>query len=78
MNLYCVYPRGGDWCCYVFEETRNKARAQLVGHFDNNDEYIDFGAALIAKDTGGDAQVCDMNCDRLERLGARYREEDEG
>jgi len=77
MNLYAVYPRRGDWCCYVFAETQNKARARVVGYFDSEDEYIDFGAKLVRKDVGGIAQVCDENCKRLELLGVRYRDEED-
>jgi hypothetical protein len=70
-----VYPRNDEWCCFVFAETRNKARARLVGHFDNNHEYIDFGARCVKKNVGGEPEVCDTDCARLESLGFKYSQD---
>jgi hypothetical protein len=72
MNLYLVYPLKGDWGCYVFEESRNKAKMSLVNYFDNNETYIDFGCKTIQRDVGGEPQICDMDCSRLQELGVWY------
>ena len=73
MNLYCVYPRNDYYVCYVFAETRNKAKASLVGYF-YDEEYIDFNAVCIKKNVGGIAEVCDIDCKRLADLGIEYLE----
>ena len=75
MNLYIVFPRdlGEDWVCYVFAETRNTARAMLVGFFDNSHKYVHFNARLVQKDVGGPAEVCYEDCERLAALGVEYR-----
>ena len=78
MDLYRVYPRGDTWCCYVFEETRNKARAKLVGHFDSENDYTAFNAVRVKKGIGGEPEICDTDCERLEKLGIRYATEEDG
>lgn len=75
MNLYEVYPRYDYWCCYVFAETRNKARYALVNYFDDT-KYIDFSCKLIKKDTGGKPEVCDVNCERLLFYNIQYSDYD--
>jgi|GEM_PF-4545407 len=76
MSLYCVYPRNGDWCCFVFAETRNRARALLVGYFDDEDGYIDFGARCVKKGVNGSEEICDVDCGRLASLGVQYVNEE--
>ena len=78
MNLYKVYPRWDYWCCYVFEETRNKARNRLVGYFSEDHEYIDFNAVCARKNVHGGPEICARDCARLEELDVRYAtDEDE-
>lgn len=72
MNLYKVYPLKDEWCCYVFAETRNKAKTMLVHYFTSDDEYIDYGCRTIKTDVHGDSEVCDENCDRLAALDVHY------
>jgi len=33
MNLYQVSVQNDEWCTFVFAETRNKAKAMMVGWF---------------------------------------------
>jgi hypothetical protein len=72
MNLYMVYPRGDDWCCYIFAETRNKAKMMLLHYFTYDDEYIDYGCRTIKKDVGGESEVCDEDCERLKMYDIEY------
>lgn len=74
MNLYAVYPLvDNSWCCYVFAESRNKAKSYMVHNFTNDDEYIDYGCQTILKDVGGEPEVCETDCKRLLDLGVTYR-----
>ena len=75
MNLYKVYPFGDEWCCYVFAETRNKAKTMLVHYFTNDDEYIDYGCKTVKKNVGGEPEVCDGDCERLVVCGVKYNNE---
>lgn len=78
INLYLVYPRSDEWCCYIFAESRNKAKYMIVGHFSHYDgsEYIDYNAVTIKKDVGGSPEVCDLDCDRLKAIGIEYLNDD--
>lgn len=76
INLYIVHYRHDDWGCFVFESTHNKARARMVGFFEDDHKYTDFNARLVRKDVGGDVEVCDLQCERLTELGVEYCDED--
>ena len=71
-----VYPRHEEWCCYVYADTRNKARAMLVGYFNNELEYTDFNAVAIRKDVGGESGIYDRDCERLANQGIYYTNDD--
>lgn len=75
MNLYKVMPITYDWCCYIFAETRNKAKSMLVGHFDDDNKYIDFRCETIKKNVDGNSQICDVDCNRLKNLKITYDKE---
>ena len=78
MNLYRVYPRfDEDWCCFVFEETRNKARNRFAGYFSEDHKYIDFNAVCVRKNVHGEPEICASDCERLEELGIHYSTEEE-
>lgn len=47
MNLYCIWDRDYEWCCYVFETTRNKAKERASGYF--GEEYIDMRCKTLKK-----------------------------
>ena len=77
MNLYAINPRYEEWCCYVFAKTGNKAKAMLVGYFtyEVDDEYLDYRYWTVKKNVDGLAEVCDVDCERLKKLGVEYLEE---
>ena len=72
-----VYPLKDEWCCFVFAESRNKAKMAITNYFTNDDFYIDYGCKTIKKDVGGESEVCDMDCDRLATLDCKYMTESE-
>lgn len=41
INLYMLWPVGDMWCCFVFAETPNKAKAWMTGYFDDT-PYTDW------------------------------------
>jgi hypothetical protein len=76
MNLYIVCPDGQEWGCFVFAETPNKAKQMLVNKIDDT-PYIDFRYSTLKKDVGGNPEVCDTDCERLDALGYKYMSIDE-
>jgi hypothetical protein len=75
MNLYFVYPYNDEWCCYVFAETRNKAKTMILHYFTDDDYYIDYGCRIIYKNVDGISEVCDEDCERLKLYGIKYNNE---
>ena len=49
----------------------------MVGFFSEWDDYKDFRCKTVAKDVGGEPQVCDIDCERLSSLGVRYCTQEE-
>ena len=47
MNLYSVSDNSCDWCCYIFETTRNKAKMRCAKHFFF--DYIDARCKLLKR-----------------------------
>ena len=78
MHLYQVY-MGDEYCCFVFAETKNRARYMCHNYFD--EDYIDTTAYLRVKDTGGKEALIDSDYDenysRVTNLGYRYATEEE-
>lgn len=76
MNLYNVSTDFTQYSCFVFANTRNEARTMMVDYF-WDEPYIELKARLIKKDVDGDYEVCDVDCDRLAKLGIKYLTEEE-
>lgn len=47
MNLYSVCNKDYEWCCYVFETTRNKAKERGSGFL--GERYIDTRCKTLNK-----------------------------
>lgn len=47
MNLYGVFDSNYDWCCYVFENTRNKAKLRVATEV--GQDYTDMRCKTVRK-----------------------------
>ena len=47
LNLYMVMDSNYDWCCYVFETSRNRAKLRVADEFDFN--YLDMRCKTLKK-----------------------------
>ena len=47
MNLYIVYDKNYDWCCFAFDVSRNKAKLRVAEEF--YCDYIDMRCKTIKK-----------------------------
>lgn len=47
MNLYQVWDAQYEWCCFVFEITRDRARLRVARYFDI--DYIDTRCKTLRK-----------------------------
>ena len=47
MNLYSVWDRNYEWCCFVFDTTRNRAKLRVAESF--GEDYIDMRCKTLKK-----------------------------
>lgn len=47
MNLYCIWNKDYEWCCFVFETTRNRAKHRGASYF--GERYIDMRCQTLKK-----------------------------
>ena len=52
LNLYMVYDRNSEYCCFVIEKTRGRAKAWAAGTW--GEDFIDMRCYLLKK--GVDAE----------------------
>lgn len=74
MNLFCAYETNAEWCCYVFAETRGRAKTIFKNWYLGYEcpDYTDIHVSIVKKDVTGDEQVCDDDCQRLKDNGVEY------
>ena len=80
MNLYRVSNKDYEWCCYVFETTRNKAKAFGASCF--GEDYTDMRCTTLKKGINVDRpRVVDCEDDEghdiVLKCGYRFATEEE-
>lgn len=69
MKAWIAGPRGyGGFIALVYADTRNQARALLVGFYDSDDEYVDMEARRCPKMDGKHDKrgVCEVEALQIE------------
>ena len=80
MNLYHVWDRHYEWCCFAFNTTRNRAKARVAELFDQ--EYIDMRCKTLKRGVNVPVPMvvdCDTDegYDMVLKCGYRYATEEE-
>jgi hypothetical protein len=74
VNLFCVREKDAEWCCYIFAESKGRAKTLFADWYPEcaGVEYTDIRVSTIMKDVGGNEEVCDDDCQRLKDCGIEY------
>lgn len=74
MNLFCVREKEVEWCCYIFAETRGRAKTLFKKWYPGYEcpKYTDIHTSIVKKDVGGEEEVCGDDCQRLKDNGIEY------
>lgn len=80
MNLYRVCTSDYEWCCFVFDITRGRAKAKVANEFDC--EYIDMRCQTMRKGVNVPFPAVvsspdDKEYEWVTKCGCRYMTEEE-
>lgn len=80
MNLYIVWDKNYEWCCYAFDTTRNRAKLRVAESF--GEDYINMRCKTLRKGINlpypmlADSEDAE-GYDIVLQLGYRYATEEE-
>lgn len=80
LNLYMVQDSNYEWCCFVFDASRNKAKLSVAEHF--GFDYIDMRCKTLKKGVNFPyAKIVDCEeedgYDFVKQCGYEYVKEDD-
>lgn len=80
MNLYQVLDKNYEWCCYVFDVSRNSAKARVAESY--GEDYINMRCKTLTKGVNVPIPMMvddeeSMGYDIVLKCGYRYVGEDE-
>lgn len=80
MNLYQVWDANYEWCCFVFDVTRNRAKMQVAESY--GEDYINMRCKTLKKGVNVPAPMLvdsdtDDGYELVLQYGYRYASEEE-